>query len=356
MYNERHLLCDPNARVVPAWYSVQTRAGSNWLAESARVAYVPDVTTSVAISALRTDSSSGSDFITNAAGNTLTGTSELGASIVIQRGGTQIATATANGSGNWTSSSFTLNGGLQNLDVTATDAYANTATATQSNVRLDTVAPVTGQSTNCVTGNAALVGNWCKNVTLTMTATFSDAGSGLQSGTPQYNDNGVGWLNYSIPVLLAEANGRFVQLRATDIAGNIGTSSATYYIDGTAPNLTVLQPTAGVSLSLAILGPLLNSTCGGKAACGTSGDATSGLASVTSVKWQLIKGGSTCYGPSRTVSCTGYAFQDASGTLPNWTTPLNSPNTILSSYVLTTQSTDVAGNVTTVTVSFSTVA
>ena len=341
---------------------VQTTAcstsGLSCVDPNARVAYVPDVATSVAISALGADSgSSGSDFITNVAGNTLTGTSEAGALIVIRRGGSQIATATANGSGNWTSSSFTLDEELQNLDATATDAYANTETATRSNVRLDTVAPTTSQAATCATsGNPALTGNWCKQTFLTMTATYGDAGSGLQSGTSQYNDNGVGWLNYAIPVSLAEANGRVVQLCATDIAGNIGTSSGTYYIDGTAPNLTVSQPTAGVSLSLAILTPLLTSTCGGKAACGASSDATSGLASVTSVKWKLTKGGSTCYGLSGALgSCTGYAFQDASGRLPNWTTPLNSPYAQNKDYVLTVQSTDVAGNVRAVTVSFSTI-
>ena len=347
---------DPNARVVPAWYSVQARAGSNWLAESARVAYVPDMTTSVAISALGTDSgSSGSDFITNAAGNTLTGTSEAGASIVVMRSGSQIATATANGSGNWTSSSFTLNEELQNLDATATDAYANTATATQSNVRLDTVAPTTSQSSNCATGNAAPVGNWCKNVTLTMTATFSDAGSGLQLGTSQYNDNGVGWLNYSIPVLLAEANGRVVQLRATDIAGNIGTSSVTYYIDGTAPALSVTAPTPGLSLTVALLGSLLSTTCNGNLACGTSGDVISGLASVTSVKWKLNKG-STCYTAAGTTSCTGYAFQDAAGALPNWNVPRSYVGfySAISTYAFSAQSTDRAGNVTTVSFSYTT--
>lgn len=330
---------DPNPRASTAWYSVQALAGSGWLAESLRVAYVPDVTTSVAISALGTDTgSSGSDFITNAASNTLTGTSEAGASIVVKRGGIQIATATASGSGNWTSSSFTLAEGLQDLVVTGTDAYANTATATASNVRLDTVAPVTSQSTNCTTGNAALVGNWCKNVILTMTATFSDAGSGLQAGTSQYNDNGSGWISYVTPVSLLEANGRVVQLRATDVAGNVGPTSVTYYIDGTAPTLIV----SARALCSA-----------GTTVCGTSSDSVSGLAGIASVKWKLQRTvildlSTGCYQSSSSswVSCSGYGFQNSIGALPNWSSPTLTFNTLLYTYKVAAQSSDVAGNVT----------
>ncbi len=343
------------------WYSVVARIGNLWTSESTRTQYTSDDATTVAITSLGSDSgSSSSDFITNVASNTLTGTSEANATISIKRSGTQIATATANGSGAWTSSSFTLNQGLQDLDAVATDAYSNTATATRTNIRLDTVVPVTSQSATCATpGNAAPSGNWCKQTTLSMTASFSDAGSGLQSGTSKYSLYGGAFTAYSSPVSLTEINAGVVQLTATDVAGNVATTSVTYYIDGTAPSITISQPTAGVSLSLSLLTPLLTSTCGGKAACGTTTDAKSGVPTIGSVGWKLVKDGGifadTCYGASGVVSCTGYGFQAAAGTLPNWTTTLAPSYTALSSYVLTIQSTDAAGNVGTTSISFTTV-
>lgn len=236
---------DSTARISNAWYSVRAFIGTNWLADSARVAYVPDVATSVAITSLASDSgASASDFITNVASNTLTGTSEANASIVVKRSGSQIATATANGSGNWTSSSFTLSEGLQNLDVTATDAYANTATATQSNVRLDTVLPL-----------------------LTVSARTSCAGT----------------------------------------------------------------------------------------VCGTATDPGSGFTGISSVKWKLQRTllsllTQDCYQSSSSswISCTGYGFQDSTGTPANWASPTITFNTLLYSYKVAAQSTDIAGNVTSI--------
>lgn len=350
---------DPSARVVPAWYSVQARAGSNWLAESARVAYIPDVTTSVAISALGTDAgSSGSDFITNAAGNTLTGTSEAGASIVIQRGGTQIATATANGSGNWISSSFALNEGLQNLDVTATDAYANTATATQSNVRLDTVAPTMSWSSTCTTtGNTSPVGGtgqnaWCKQSTRDATPVFdTDVGSGLDLTTRQYKNGTGAWTPWSTGAIsMSEFNGRIMQLSATDIAGNVGTTSQTYYIDVTAPVVVVTYPTPGLSVNLLGLLAGLGTNCtSSQSACGTAIDLVSGTASVAwNLNRAIILQSTVCMdatGSYTTGNCS--SFFGATLSSPNWSVNVN-PSTayagLLPTFTFEVHATDSAGN------------
>ncbi len=335
------------------WYSVTGRAGTAWVSTSARAAYVADDTTTVSIVSMSGDSgSSSTDFITRNASTTLTGTAEIGATIAVRRGGSTIATATANGSGAWTSTTFTLNEGLQDLDAVATDGFANTATATRVGVRLDTVAPVTSRTDTCSNvGNAAPSGSWCKVTSLSMTASFSDAGSGLAAGTSEFNNAGAGWTAYTGPLSLAEANGRVVGLRATDVAGNLGSSSVTYYIDGTAPNLAITAPTDGLSLSLALLGSLLSTSCGGKTACGTSSDAVSGLASVSSVTWQLKRGSQCLLAGGSYGTCTMVA---AIGTLPSWTTSTSGGYSALSSYVLTVSSTDAAGNVQTVSVSFST--
>jgi len=82
--------------------------------------------------------SSTTDFVTSTAAQTVSGTSESGATISATYNGTT-KTATPNGSGAW-STTFTLADGARNLVVTATDAAGNVTTVTQS-VRLDTTAP-----------------------------------------------------------------------------------------------------------------------------------------------------------------------------------------------------------------------
>lgn len=335
------------------WYSVVARVGTAWVSQSPRTPYTADDSTTVAISAIAGDSgTSSSDFITNVASTTLSGTAEAGATIVVRRSGSTIATATASPGGTWTSTTFTLVDGLQSLDATATDGYGNTSVATRSGVRLDTTAPSTSASAPCSNvGNAAPSGSWCKVTSLSLTASFSDGQSGLAAGTSQYQDNGGGWTAYSGALSLPESNGRVIQLRATDLAGNVGTSSTTYYIDVTAPSLTTTAPTDGLSVSLAVLGTLLSTSCGGKTACGTSSDATSGLPATSSVKWQLKKGSQCLLASGSYGAC---ALQDAVGTLPSWSTSTSGGYSVLSSYVLTVTSTDAAGNVATVTVSFAT--
>jgi hypothetical protein len=82
--------------------------------------------------------SSNTDFITNAAAQTLSGTAEAGAAISATYNGTT-RTTTANAGGNW-SVTFTLSDGARNAVVTATDEAGNPTTLTQS-IRLDTTAP-----------------------------------------------------------------------------------------------------------------------------------------------------------------------------------------------------------------------
>ncbi|MDQ3158463.1 MAG: Ig-like domain-containing protein [Actinomycetota bacterium] len=345
---------DPNSRAGSNnWYSVVARVGSNWIAESARAAYSSDDATAVSITSLGSDTgSSATDFITQMTSNALVGTSEANASIVIKRGVSTIATATANSSGDWTSTSVTLNEGLQDLAATATDAYANTATATKSGIRLDTVAPATSHSATCTTpGNAAPVGNWCKQTTLSMTATFSDAASGLQAGTSQYSNNGGVWTNYTGAVSLAEANGRVVQVRATDIAGNVGTTSVNYYIDGTKPTTTIAYPTNGSSfLTSSALASALNANCGAvKSACGSASDAISG---VSTTQYKLQRSGTGISGCMNNSGSWGTcsSLQTSTFVTPNWHIAVN-PNTAypaltaLATYTLTARATDAAGNV-----------
>lgn len=342
---------DPTPRSGTHWYSVVGRLGGAWVSGSPRTAYTADSATTVTVGALGTDTgSSATDGITSAASTTLTGTGEPGATVVVRRGGTTLATATVGAGGSWTTAALTLVEGSQVLDATATDVYGNTTTASRT-VQLDTVAPTVTVGGTCATPGTA---GWCRQTSLSVSATFADAGSGLAAAGETRIDAGA-WTTYSGAVSVGEGAARVVAARATDVAGNIGTASATYDLDGTAPVLSGTTPGDGTSLSLALLGQLLGTTCGGDSACGQAADATSGLASASaSVGWKLQRG-SSCYvvGAGWT-TCTGYAFQSATGTLPQWRAGVQNVYSVLSSYTLTVRATDRAGNVVTQTVSFST--
>lgn len=318
-----------------------------------------DTSTSVEITAIGSDSgSSSTDFITNVAANTVVGTGEPGASIVLRRAGVQIGSATVSAGGTW-SAPVTLIEGSQTIEATATDAVGNTATDTQS-VMLDTVAPtVTQQAATCTAVGNPVSGvpgqNWCKVTSLGWTATFADnaGGSGLAPASGrQYNDNGGGWTNYPGQVSMAQANGRVMQARGTDVAGNVGTASGTYYIDGTAPTVTVTYPTNGLSVGLLGLLSGLTAQCGsGNSACGTVTDAISGPASVErSLQRQLLLS-TMCFnsaGTGYTSGACGSTFSTATRTGTNWRM-IADPNTaysgLLPTFTLRIRATDAAGNV-----------
>jgi signal peptidase I len=323
--------------------------------------WLDTVAPAVAITALGSDTgASTTDFITRTASNTLVGTGEVGATVVISRGGVQVATATVNASGQWTSSAFTLNEGLQDLTASSTDVAGNTASAVRSNVRLDTVAPVVTQAAPCAAAN---VGNavsgfagatWCKVTSLTWTATFADAGSGLVAGTgSQYANATSTFVNYTTAVAMGEANGRVMQARGTDVAGNVTTVSGTYYIDGTAPTMAITAPATSGLLRSAFLAGLSGSCGATSAGCGTIVDGVSGPASI---EWRL----------QRTATGSNTQLQNTAGTwasgvmwLPGtvsagagtWSAVVPSPGVIYDAGLARTytfsirNATDAAGNV-----------
>lgn len=330
-----------------------------------------DTATTVAITALTNDSNITTDFVTNVPANSISGTGEPGSTISITRGGSQVATATVGAGGTWTSTGLTLTEGSQTLTATATDPFGNTAVASRA-VVLDTVVPAAptvtspclNPDTTSALGNvrtgAVPAASWCKLVSRPYQLTYpaSDGGSGPSTGDSlQYTNDGAA-NTYTGTVQMGQKDGRVMVARAKDLAGNVSPAvSNTYYIDGTAPTVTVTYPTPGPGLSLALLGPLLDGSCGGRIACGTATDAISGVPGIGSVKWKLTRTSSnTCYTSTSTTSCAGYAFQDSIGTLPAWQANRGrAVYTILSSYQFQVQVTDAAGNVALTTVGYSTV-
>ena len=341
------------------WYAATLAVNFTWSSTTGWGCGL-DTSTQVAIASIAADSgTSATDLITNVAANTVRGTGEPGATVVLTRAGTQVGTATVAADGTW-SVPVTLTEGAATYTATATAQAGNTATASHD-IRLDTVAPVVTQAAPCTTTGNPVSGvagaTWCRQTSLGWSMTATDTG-GSGIATREYADSGTAYQAYSGTVTMAEAAGRVMRARATDVAGNVSTvSTGTYYVDGTGPTLTVTAPSPGLSLSLAVLGPLLNSSCSGMFACGTSSDAVSGQSQ--QVGWKLTHDGllsDTCYTASGTTSCTGYAFQAGRGTLPSWeATRSRSVYSVLSSYVFAARAVDNAGNVTTVEFTFSTV-
>lgn len=251
--------------------------------------------TTIRIDSLADDSgASRTDFVTRNPTNSLSGSTPAGSAstIVIKREGAQVGTAEADPStGAWT---FAITPSVkersQVYTAEATDYLGNIAVASQV-VLLDTVAPTAAQTTSaCNTGNAvAGLSNvfWCRVTSLTMTATYTDEAGGSGLATKEYSNSSSSFTPYNAPVVLGEGDGRVVQVRATDLAGNNSTGSRTYYIDGTAPELKFTAPVPAADYGTADNLRTAVAACGpNRLACGTLKDSVSGLSSVVP-QWNL---------------------------------------------------------------------
>ncbi|WP_145953570.1 Ig-like domain-containing protein [Alloalcanivorax xenomutans] len=149
---------------------------------------------------------------TNDTTPTLTGTAEAGSTVAIFQDGTEIGTATADGSGNWSFTPTTeLAEGDYSFTATATDAAGNTSDpSTAFELNVDTTAP------------AAPTVDPTDGTTLTGTA---EAGSTVDvdvdgDGTPDYTVEADGDGNWSVTPDAPLADGTEVSVTASDPAGN----------------------------------------------------------------------------------------------------------------------------------------
>jgi uncharacterized protein (TIGR03382 family) len=184
--------------------------------------------------------------LTNDNTPTISGTAEANSTVTIYAGGTQIGTATADGSGNWT---FTPTTGLSPdgtfaLTATATDVAGNVSTtSTTVNVVIDTTAPaapVVQTPANNSIGNdntPTFSGTAEANSTV---AIFVGA---TQVGTATADSSG----NWTFTPTATLADGTYVvTAKATDPAGNTGPTSSgnTFTIDTVAPAAPVVTAPA----------------------------------------------------------------------------------------------------------------
>ncbi|WP_262462519.1 Ig-like domain-containing protein [Alloalcanivorax balearicus] len=177
---------------------------------------------------------------TNDTTPTLTGTAEAGSTVAIFQDGTEIGTATADGSGNWSFTPATeLAEGDYSFTATATDAAGNTSDPGAAfELNVDTTAPATPTVEPS------------DGTTLTGTA---EAGSTVEvdingDGTPDYTVEADADGNWSVTPDAPLADGTEVSVTATDGAGNTS-DPVTTIVD---ENLNDTTPPAGPTIAEAV--------------------------------------------------------------------------------------------------------
>jgi large repetitive protein len=122
---------------------------------------VPGAPSVPALSAASDSGTSSSDRVTKTTTPTFTGTAEANSTVTLYDGATQIGTATADGSGNWSITSSTLSSGSHSIGATATDAAGNTGSqSSQQSITIDTTAPtlnITSSKSTLKVGDTATI-------------------------------------------------------------------------------------------------------------------------------------------------------------------------------------------------------
>jgi uncharacterized cupredoxin-like copper-binding protein len=133
--------------------------------------------------------------------------------------------------------------GAHTVKYRATDVAGNTSAEGTTTFTVvaggsqDTTAPTVNGS---VAGAQDGDGNYVGSATVTVTAADNQGGSGVASVEYQIND--LGWNPYTAPVQITNIGQYVVLLRATDAAGNVGTSQVAFTVveaqsDTTAPTV-----------------------------------------------------------------------------------------------------------------------
>ena len=174
---------------------------------------------------------------------TFAGTAEVGAIVTLFDGATQIGSATANGSGNWSITSSTLGPGGHSITARATDAAGNTGVSSSAlSVTIDISAPSVPSTPDLAAASDTGTSN-TDNVTNVTTPTFTGTAEPgalvtLFDGLTQIGSiaaDGLG--NWSITSSPLNSGTYSITAKATDAAGNTSAASAalSVTIDTTAP-------------------------------------------------------------------------------------------------------------------------
>ncbi|MGH2905162.1 MAG: adventurous gliding motility protein AgmC [Solirubrobacterales bacterium] len=182
------------------------------------------------------------NITTNNATPAISGTAEANSTVTIYDGASSIGTTTADGSGNW---SFTPGSALSDaahvITARATDAATNQGPASASRtITIDTINPV-------VTISAPTASQYVASDTPSVTFSVADA----TATTTQCSVDGGAYAACTTgftPSTLTDGP-HSVAVRATDAAGNQGTTTRNFTVDTTFPTVTILTPASGESLN-----------------------------------------------------------------------------------------------------------
>jgi uncharacterized repeat protein (TIGR03803 family) len=215
-----------------------TDAAGNTSAMSQALSFTVD-TSAPAKPSAPTDAAVSNGYVNAAhdtAVQTISGTTEAGATVSIYDNGTQVGLATADGGGAWTYQVGALaNGSSHSYAVTATDAAGNTSAFSQAlSFTVDTVPPASAVAGVTIgSGGVATVSG---SAEAGSTVTLYDGGKVVSSVTA-----GAGG-TWSDPVgVLAAGSSHSYTVTATDAAGN--TSAVSSALTYTAPSVQTLPPT-----------------------------------------------------------------------------------------------------------------
>ncbi|MCU4121977.1 Ig-like domain-containing protein [Variovorax sp. N23] len=211
-------------------------------------------TTTVADAAFSADSgSSGSDFVTNTAAQTISGTLSANLAsgehvyVSLDNGASWAQAAASAGSNSWSLAGQTLTGS-NTLRVRVVDDAGNIGAAYAQAYVLDTTAPSTGFSNVALSADTGVPGDLITNTAAqTISATLSSAPA---AGDVVYGslDNGATWTDITSQVSgttlswtgVTLAGSNTLRLRVTDQAGNNGAAtSRAYVLDTTGPTTSV---------------------------------------------------------------------------------------------------------------------
>ena len=244
-------------------------AGGNQGATSGAYAVTVDLTaptTTVATMQFSADTgTSGSDFITHTAAQTVSGTLSAalaageGVQVSLNNGATW-ATASANvGSDAWSLAGQTLTGS-NTLKVKVVDAAGNDGAVASQAYVLDTTAPSLTAFTLAAGSDTGVAGDGISSDTTPTIQFTAEAGAALTinlgaGGGFVAAGTGTGALQTLTAPAYAADGTYSVQLRATDSAGNVSSQSATYTLDTVAPAFSSASVN-GATLTLNYNGPL----------------------------------------------------------------------------------------------------
>ena len=298
---------------------------------------------------------SATDLVTKDANQTVFGTSEAGSVVTLKKGGSTVATVTADGGGTF-GAGVTLLEGTNSFTAMATDVAGNVSTQSAAlTVTLDTVAPAapvltsisddTGVSSSDLitrTVNQTLSGKAEAGSTVTL------AQNGSRGGTTTASGSG----DFSFDLKLEDGSNTFFAV-AVDLAGNVSPASADLVVslDTTAPDGQITSLSEGQTYSNAPF----RRTCAGRrdySICGTAVDAVSAYTSGLSTLTLELRTGASCLDSSGTFTPAACGSPLHVTPEADWAQDTNAGGLGPAGYTATLTTTDVAGNVSVYVVNF----